>query len=167
MITSFVAPITQEPHQNQLPTEQTQPQPTQLVNLDQNGKTKVRTHQHHDIDDQSTKDAHCYPAIGPMGEMGKVYRGELSPEAFRPPPSAAAAAAAAAAASANQSNQAPPPPSSQQQPSQHQQQQQPPPPPTMQTAIPTPMSQSNGFYQPPQSNPYQPVEQQQLQQAPP
>jgi hypothetical protein len=169
------APITQEPHQNQLPTEQPQPQPTQLVNLDQNGTTnnkttKVRQHHHHHhhditIDDQSTKDAHCYPAIGPMGEMGKVYRGEISPEAIRPPPSSAAAA------SANQSNQAPPPPPSQQQPSQHQQQQQQQqPPPTMQQAIPTPMSQSNGFYQPPQSNnPYQPVsdQQQQQQQAPP
>ena len=32
------------------------------------------------------QDAHCYPAIGPMGEMGKVYRGEISPDAIRPPP---------------------------------------------------------------------------------
>jgi len=28
---------------------------------------------------------HCYPAIPPMGEMGKVHRGELSAEAIRPP----------------------------------------------------------------------------------
>lgn len=29
----------------------------------------------------------CYPPIGPMGEMGKVFRGELSPDAIKPPPS--------------------------------------------------------------------------------
>ncbi|XP_076803246.1 uncharacterized protein LOC143447174 isoform X2 [Clavelina lepadiformis] len=29
----------------------------------------------------------CYPPIGPMGEMGKVYRGELPPDAIKPPPS--------------------------------------------------------------------------------
>ena len=33
------------------------------------------------------KEAHCYPAIGPMGEMGKVARGELPADAIRPVPS--------------------------------------------------------------------------------
>lgn len=37
------------------------------------------------------KEAHCYPAIGPMGEMGKVARGELPPDAIRPAPSKMAA----------------------------------------------------------------------------
>lgn len=34
----------------------------------------------------STKSFDCYPPIGPMGEMGKVARGELPPEAIKPGP---------------------------------------------------------------------------------
>ncbi|XP_039263337.2 uncharacterized protein LOC120339312 isoform X1 [Styela clava] len=37
-------------------------------------------------EEKSAKSFDCYPPIGPMGEMGKVARGELPPEAIKPGP---------------------------------------------------------------------------------
>lgn len=36
--------------------------------------------------DSKPNNYECYPPIGPMGEMGKVFRGELPPEAIKPAP---------------------------------------------------------------------------------
>nr|CAB3222742.1 zinc finger protein ArfGAP-1 [Phallusia mammillata] len=53
-------------------TKNVQPPPTQIDGENENEK--------------KPSNYECYPPIGPMGEMGKVFRGELPPEAIKPPP---------------------------------------------------------------------------------
>jgi hypothetical protein len=78
------APRIDENHlntQNQLPTDM-----TSVPNASPND-LEPQIQKSNSPNGKITKEAHCYPAIGPMGEMGKVARGELPADAIRPVPS--------------------------------------------------------------------------------
>lgn len=78
------APRIDENHmntQNQLPTDMTSVSNASPNDLEPQIQKSISP------SEKMTKEDHCYPAIGPMGEMGKVARGELPPDAIRPVPS--------------------------------------------------------------------------------
>jgi hypothetical protein len=78
------APRIDENHmntQNQLPTDMTSVSNASPNDLEPQIQKSISP------SEKMTKEDHCYPAIGPMGEMGKVARGELPDDAIRPVPS--------------------------------------------------------------------------------